>query len=82
MAFARRLLPADILPAFLAFPASAKVIAEGKPTAAGLYWQKVEKKNGTVSYLCRSKSNSKILKSGACDKGGAKKPSNGISDIA
>lgn len=74
MAFARRLLPVAVLPVLLAVPASAKVIAEGKPTAAGLYWQKVEKNNGTVSYLCRSKANSKILKGDACDKGGAKKP--------
>jgi hypothetical protein len=36
--------------------------------------QKVEKKNGTVSYLCRSKANSKILKGDACYNGGAKKP--------
>jgi hypothetical protein len=74
MAFARRLLPVAVLPVLLAVPASAKVIAEGKPTAADLYWQKVEKNNGTVSYLCRSKSNSKILKSEVCDKGGARKP--------
>jgi hypothetical protein len=74
MAFARRLLPVVVLPALLAAPASAKVLAEGKPTEAGLYWQKVEKKNGTISYLCRSKANSRILKGDACDKGGARKP--------
>ncbi len=74
MAFARRLLPVVVLPALLAAPAFAKVLVEGKPTAAGLYWQKVESKNGKVTYLCRSKSDSKILKGDACDKGGAKKP--------
>jgi hypothetical protein len=74
MAFARRLLLIPVLPALLAAPASAKVLAEGKPTAAGLYWQKVESKNGKVTYLCRSKSDPKFLKGDACDKGGAKRP--------
>jgi hypothetical protein len=74
MAFVRRLLPIAVLPVLLVVPASAKVLAEGKPTAAGLYWQKVESKNGKVTYLCRSKSDSKILKGDSCNKGGAKKP--------
>ncbi len=73
MAFARRLLPVVVLPALLAVPASAKVLDEGKPTAAGLYWQKVDKNNGTVSYLCPSKTIPKILRGNACENAEAKK---------
>jgi hypothetical protein len=73
-AFARRLLPVPVLPILVDVPAPAKVVAGGKPTAARLYWQKVEKNSGALSYLHRSKSNSKILKGDSCDKRGIKKP--------
>jgi hypothetical protein len=54
-------------------PAGAKVLAEGKPSG-GFFWQKVENKNGKVSYICRSKDDSKIQKGDKCEKAGAKKP--------
>ena len=31
----------------------AKVLAEGKPSFGGFYWQKVEKSNGFMQYICR-----------------------------
>jgi len=58
---------------FGTLPADAKVLAEGKPVG-GFYWQKVENKNGKVSYLCRAKGDAKIQKGDKCDKAGAKKP--------
>lgn len=57
----------------ISLPAGAKVLAEGKPSG-GFYWQKVENKNGKVSYMCRSKDDSKIQNGAKCEKAGAKKP--------
>jgi hypothetical protein len=42
--------------------AGAKVLAEGKPTPGGFYWQKVEKRNKSIQYMCRSKKESGIQK--------------------
>ncbi len=55
-------------------PASAKVLAEGKPSPGGYYWQKVEKSNGSIQYLCRNTGDSKILKAAACNGAKAVKP--------
>jgi hypothetical protein len=74
MTFSRQLLPLAVWPVLLVVPAQAKVLAQGEPTQAGLYWQKVEKSNGGVMYVCRSKSNSKLQKADLCEKDGAKKP--------
>ena len=63
-----RLLP-EPLP-----PAMAKVLAEGKPSPGGFYWQKVEKSNGSIQYLCRKTSDSKIQKAAACNGAKAVKP--------
>jgi hypothetical protein len=52
----------------------AKVLAEGKPSPGGFYWQKVEKSNGTVQYVCRKTSDSKIQKAAACNGAKAVKP--------
>jgi hypothetical protein len=71
----RALLPLLILAAALATaPAMAKVLAEGKPSPGGFYWQKVEKSNGTVQYVCRKTSDSKIQKAAACNGAKAVKP--------
>ena len=55
-------------------PASAKVVAEGKPSPGGFYWQKVEKSNGSIQYLCRNTSDSKIQKAASCNGAKAVKP--------
>jgi hypothetical protein len=60
--------------ALAAGPAMAKVLAEGKPSPGGFYWQKVEKSNGSVQYLCRKTSDSKIQKAAACNGAKAVKP--------
>ena len=52
----------------------AKVLAEGKPSPGGFYWQKVEKSNGSIQYLCRNTSDSKIQKAAACNGAKAVKP--------
>jgi hypothetical protein len=61
-----------LVTALTAGPASAKVLAEGKP-AKGFYWQKVEQSNGT-RYLCRLQSDPKIQKGAKCSDAGAVKP--------
>ena len=64
----RAFLPLLLLAAALVTgPAMAKVLAEGKPSPGGFYWQKVEKSNGSVQYLCRKTSDSKIQKAAACN---------------
>ncbi len=54
--------------------ASAKVLAEGKPSPGGFYWQKVEKSDGSIQYLCRTTKDSKIQKNAQCDGAKAVKP--------
>ena len=56
-----------------AVPAHGKVLAEGKQSG-GYYWQKVEYKDGSIRYLCRSTSAGKIQKHANCEKAGARKP--------
>jgi hypothetical protein len=55
-------------------PASAKVLAEGKPSPGGYYWQKIEQTNGSIQYLCRKKGDSKTQKAAACNGAKAQKP--------
>lgn len=55
-------------------PAVAKVLAEGKASAGGFYWQKVEDSKGKVSYLCRKKGVGQIQKTAACNGAKAVKP--------
>jgi hypothetical protein len=54
-------------------PASAKVLAEGKPSG-GFYWQKIEDKNGRVRFACRATGDAKFQKNASCEKAGAVKP--------
>lgn len=54
-------------------PASAKVVAEGKPSK-GYFWQKVQKANGQSTMMCRSTSSSVLQKAALCEKAGAKQP--------
>lgn len=54
-------------------PASAKVVAEGKPSK-GYFWQKVQKANGQSTMMCRSTASSTIQKAALCEKAGAKQP--------
>lgn len=65
---------AVVLLPLVTLPVGAKVLAEGKPTSGGLYWQKIERTDGKVVYLCRAKNDSKIQKSASCTSAGAKKP--------
>lgn len=58
----------------VASPAMAKVLADGKPSPGGFYWQKVENSSKTVSYLCRKKGESTIQKAAACNGAKAVKP--------
>lgn len=69
-----QLLPALLLIAFAASPALAKVLAEGKPSPGGFYWQKVEKSNGSIQFLCKNTSDAKIQKAAACNGAKAVKP--------
>ena len=70
----RRLsLPLLVLLALGSAPASAKVLAEGKPSK-GFYWQKIEQKGGKVVYQCRATGDSKFQKATACEKARATKP--------
>ncbi|WP_411869269.1 hypothetical protein [Vulcanococcus limneticus] len=69
-----RLVFALLLIVFAASPALAKVLAEGKPSPGGFYWQKVEKSNGSIQYLCRKTSDSKIQKAAACNGAKSVKP--------
>jgi hypothetical protein len=70
----RRLcLPLLLLMALGATPATAKVLAEGKP-AKGFYWQKMEQKGGKIVYQCRASGDSKFQKSERCTSAGAVKP--------
>jgi hypothetical protein len=70
--FRSALIAAALL--FMAAPALAKVLAEGKPSSGGFYWQKVEKSNGSIQYICRSTSDAKIQKAAACNGAKAVKP--------
>lgn len=54
-------------------PAEAKVLAQGKP-AKGVYWQKVQKQDGSIVYMCRSTEKSKLVSADQCDKAKASKP--------
>ncbi len=53
--------------------ASAKVLAEGKPSK-GFYWQKIEQKSGKVVYQCRATGDSKFQKQERCKSAGAVQP--------
>ncbi len=57
----------------VALPASAKVLAEGKPSK-GFYWQKIEQKSGKVVYQCRAAGDSKFQKQERCKSAGAVQP--------
>ena len=57
----------------VALPSEAKVLAEGS-SKNGYYWQKVEKSNGSIVYLCRSTSSSKMQKHAKCEQAGAEQP--------
>jgi len=59
---------------FSASPALAKVLAEGKPSSGGYYWQKVESTTGKVSYLCPKQGVGQIQKAAACNGAKAEKP--------
>ncbi len=75
MAALNRLLVIASAAALMAVsPASAKVLAEGKPSPGGFYWQKVEKSNGSIQYLCRNTGDPKIQKAAACNGAKAQKP--------
>jgi len=55
-------------------PAAAKVVAQGKPSPGGFFWQKNEKADGSIQYLCRSTKSSGIQKNAQCDGAKAVKP--------
>ena len=57
-----------------AFPASAKVLADGKPSPGGFYWQKVQKADKSIQYMCRSKKEAGVQKSAKCEGAKAMKP--------
>lgn len=67
-------LPALLLVALTTGPAMAKVLAEGKPSPGGYYWQKVEDSKGKVSYLCLKKGEGQVQKAAACNGAKAQKP--------
>ncbi len=70
----RRLsLPLLVLLALGSAPASAKVLAEGKPSK-GFYWQKIEQKGGKFVYQCRATGDSKFQKQERCKSAGAVQP--------
>lgn len=66
--------PAALAAALATAPAMAKVLAEGKPSLGGFYRQKVEKSNGSMQYICRKTSDSKIQKAAACNGAKAVRP--------
>jgi hypothetical protein len=70
------LLPALLL-TLTTLPAMAAVIAEGK-VSNGYDYQKVQKQNGTIQYMCRSTSTGKFQKHASCDGAGAKRPNKKI----
>jgi hypothetical protein len=71
----RAFLPLLLLAVALATaPAMAKVLADGKPSPGGFYWQKIEKGDGSIAYICRKTSDSKIQKAAACNGAKAVKP--------
>ena len=57
-----------------AMPADAKVLAEGKPSPGGFYWQKVQKSDKSIQYICRSKKEAGIQKDAKCNGAKAAKP--------
>lgn len=54
-------------------PAEAKVLAQGKPSK-GVYWQKVQKQDGSIVYMCRSTDKAKLVSADQCEKAKARKP--------
>jgi hypothetical protein len=60
--------------ALVPLPAVAKVVAEGKPSLGGFYWQKVQKSNGSTQYLCSSTKDAAIQNHAKCDGAKAAKP--------
>jgi hypothetical protein len=69
----KTLLPTALLTLTTTLPAIGAVIAEGR-VSNGYYYQKVQKQNGTIQYMCRSTSTGKIQKSADCNNAGAKRP--------
>ena len=69
-----RLLSALMLAALATSPALAKVLAEGKASPGGFYWQKVADSKGKISYLCRRKGVGQVQKPAACNGAKAVKP--------
>ena len=67
-------LPLLLLTLLATTPVLAKVIANGKPSSGGYYWQKVENANGKVSYLCRKQGIGQVQKDAACNGAKAAKP--------
>ena len=57
-----------------AMPANAKVLADGKPSPGGFYWQKVQKSDKSIQYICRSQKESGIQKDAKCNGAKAAKP--------
>ena len=53
--------------------AMAKVVAEGKPKG-GYYYQKVEKQDGAIQFMCRAKKDNSLVKTSDCEKARAKQP--------
>lgn len=69
-----RPLPILLLITLTTGPVMAKVLAEGKPSPGGFYWQKVEDSNGKVGYICRKKGEGQVQKAAACNGAKAQKP--------
>ena len=63
-----------LLSGLAAFPAIAKVLADGKPSPGGFYWQKVEKADKSIQYMCRSNKEAGVQKSAKCEGAKAVKP--------
>jgi len=57
-----------------ATPVQAKVLADGKPSPGGFYWQKVEKGDKSIQYVCRSNKETGIQKNAQCNGAKAVKP--------
>jgi hypothetical protein len=63
-----------LISGFSAIPASAKVLADGKPSPGGFYWQKVQKADKSIQYMCRSNKEAGVQKSAKCEGAKAIKP--------
>ncbi|MEB3332389.1 MAG: hypothetical protein VKI83_07865 [Synechococcaceae cyanobacterium] len=54
--------------------AVAKVLATGKPSPGGFYWQKIKKTSGSIQSLCRKKGVGTPEKDAACNGARAVRP--------